>query len=324
MKEVRRLQGLVKKGIEDLDLKRQPQTLYEPVSYTLQLGGKRLRPVLVLLTAEMTGGRAEDALAPALGVELFHNFTLLHDDIMDAAPLRRGKLTVYQQYNTDTAILAGDVMMVRAQQLLMQVDDAILRPVLELFNQSAIEVCEGQQFDLNFETSVHVSISDYLEMIRLKTAVLLGTSMAIGALASGREPTPARSFGDVGEKLGMAFQLQDDILDSFGNPQKIGKQAGGDIIQNKKTYLLLKAMELATPAVQKELEKWLGPEEYKAEEKVKAVKDLFEQTGAYDAAVRLRDNYYQEAIEALHKLDVRPEPKSVFLRLAQSLLNREH
>ena len=256
MHSIEQLQHLVNKAIADTKYTEQPAELYEPISYLMQLGGKRMRPVLVLIATEMFDGNVLKALDAAIGIELFHNFTLMHDDIMDKAPLRRGKPTVHAKWNESAAILSGDVMFVEAYKLMIKVEDSILREVLAIFSDTASGVCQGQQADMNFEKRDEVSLAEYLEMIRQKTAVLLAGSMQIGALIGGAVPDQANLLYEFGENLGLAFQLQDDILDVYGNPEKFGKQVGGDILSNKKTFMLIKAKELATGNTKSEIEPW--------------------------------------------------------------------
>jgi len=245
MQQIVQLQNSINQYISNKTYGASPVELYEPINYIMSLGGKRLRPCLLLMACDMFGGDVEQALAPALAIEVFHNFTLMHDDIMDKAPLRRGKPTVHEKWNANTAILSGDVMMVESNKLIMQVKDNILRPVLDVFNDTAVGVCEGQQIDMNFETRQDVQIDEYINMIRLKTAVLVGGALKMGALVGGADDAEGTLLYNFGEQLGIAFQLQDDILDVYGDPKKFGKQVGGDIISNKKTYLLIKALELA-------------------------------------------------------------------------------
>lgn len=230
---------LVEAGLEAQNFDLQPAELYQPMAYILSLGGKRLRPALSLAACELFGGNATQALMPALGVEVFHNFSLVHDDIMDEADIRRGKATVHKKWNRDIAILSGDAMLVKAYQYIAQVDSHILAPVLACFSQTALEICEGQQHDMNFENREDVQEAEYIEMIRQKTAVLLGAALKIGALVGGASENSADSLYQFGINAGLAFQVQDDLLDAFGDPEKVGKKPGGDIIQDKKTLLMI-------------------------------------------------------------------------------------
>ena len=245
MKKLEDLQSIISEAVQKLDFPGYPAKLYEPISYILSLGGKRMRPALLLMACELFGGDVNKAISPALAIEVFHNFTLMHDDIMDNAPLRRGKTTVHERWNKNVAILSGDVMLIEGYKLMMQVEDRLLRPILDIFNTTAVGVCEGQQLDMEFETRDVVDINEYINMIRLKTAVVLGGALKIGALIGGAPAKDADLLSQFGVQLGVAFQLQDDILDVYGDPEKFGKQVGGDIISNKKTFLLIKALELA-------------------------------------------------------------------------------
>lgn len=312
---------MVDEQLKNLLPGREPSGLYEPINYTIALGGKRLRPALCMLAARTVGGDANKALHPALGIELFHNFTLLHDDIMDAAPLRRGEQTVYVKWNTNTAILSGDAMFVLAYEQIAQVEPAVLKEVLICFNKTALEVCEGQQLDLDFEILDSVSIGDYINMITLKTAVLLAASLKIGALAGGANADQAEHLYQFGLNLGIAFQLHDDILDVFGEPEKVGKQPGGDIIANKKTFLYLKSLELADTESREELIDWYSGPTYDVNEKVPKVKSLFEKAGVLPQAEAEKTRYYTIAIEHLNALD--SVDTSALKDFAEALMERE-
>lgn len=281
-----------------------------------------MRPVLVLLACEMAGGDSKTAIKPALGIELFHNFTLLHDDIMDQAPLRRGQPTVYKRDGINTAILSGDVMMVKAYQLIGAVPSAILPSVLEAFNRLAIEVCEGQQLDLEYEQESEVTIEAYLEMISLKTAALLAGSMEIGALLAGRSLSVAKQYHQIGWDLGLAFQLQDDLLDTYGEPSKFGKQVGGDIIQNKKTFLLLKTLELANTKQRTELDHWQSIQDDPGK-KVDSIKAIYDQLNIRQLTEQERDLHFNRAMEGLEGMRAMEQPKNVMVNLCRKLLNRD-
>ena len=306
-----------------LELELAPIELYEPISYTLLLGGKRMRPVLLIMACELFDAEIEKAIKPALGIEVFHNFTLLHDDIMDKAPLRRNQPTVHQRWNSDIAILSGDTMFVKSYQLMMQTPDTKLREVLEIFCKTAIEVCEGQQLDMNYETLTNVSIDDYLNMIRLKTAVLLAGSLQIGAIIGGATHSDAMHLYEFGKNIGIAFQLQDDILDVFGDAEKFGKQVGGDILSNKKTFLLLKAQELAKDATLLELETWLNKKEFTPEEKIEAVKNVYKKLNVKEIAENKMNEFHQKAMLHFEALAVDSIKKNNLLKFAESLLVRE-
>ncbi|MFT7589854.1 MAG: geranylgeranyl diphosphate synthase type II, partial [Limisphaerales bacterium] len=245
MQSLAAYQEMVKSAISTMNIPLAPSGLYDPVRYIITLGGKRIRPCLVLMAASVAGGNPKDAIGAAMGIELFHNFSLLHDDLMDDAPLRRGQATVHEKWNADTAILSGDVMLVQAWQQVCNSPSEVLADVLKIFGKTAVEVCEGQQFDMDFESRTDVKKSEYLEMIRLKTAVLLGCSLWIGARIGGASTSECDALYHFGMELGISFQLQDDLLDTYGDPKKFGKTTGGDIIQDKKTFLLINALELA-------------------------------------------------------------------------------
>ncbi len=301
-----------------------PVELYEPIEYIMGLGGKRLRPCLLLMACDLFGGDVAKAVQPALAIEVFHNFTLMHDDIMDKAPLRRGKQTVHERWNANIAILAGDVMMVEANKLIMQVPDGILRPVLDVFNETAVGVCEGQQIDMNFETLDRVAIDEYINMIRLKTAVLLGGTLKIGSIIGGATEKDASLLYSFGEQLGIAFQLQDDILDVYGDPDKFGKQVGGDILSNKKTYLLIKALELAEGETLAQLNHWLSVTDYNPAEKVEAIKAIYNQLGIRDKAEAEMNRYAEMALNNFEQISLPVERKIIIKEFADALLVREY
>ncbi|MDN3579785.1 polyprenyl synthetase family protein [Mucilaginibacter flavus] len=324
MKQLTELHALVSEAVDKLTFPSYPADLYEPISYILALGGKRLRPALLLMACDLFGGDVESAIEPAMAIEVFHNFTLMHDDIMDKAPLRRGKVTVHEKWNANVAILSGDAMMVEANKLMMMVDDAILRPVMNVFNETAIGVCEGQQIDMSFEQLTNVEIEEYINMIRLKTAVLLGGTLKIGSIIGGASANDAQLLYDFGVNLGIAFQLQDDILDVYGDPEKFGKQVGGDIISNKKTYLLIKALELAKGDQAATLNNWLTVEQFDATEKVTAVTAIYNQLDIRQYAEEAMQSYAEMAFNALDKINL-PEDRRQYLRqFADNLLVREY
>src|SRR3569833_1386400 len=295
MTSLKDLQEKINKGVNQLQFPLYPAELYEPIKYILSLGGKRMRPAIVLMACDLFGGDPDKAVAPALAIEVFHNFTLMHDDIMDNAPLRRGKTTVHEKWNKNVGILSGDVMLIEGYKLMMNVDEHLLRPILNIFNETAVGVCEGQQLDMEFETRNDVSIEEYITMIRLKTAVVLGGALKIGALVGGASEKDAVLLHVFGEQLGIAFQLQDDILDVYGDPEKFGKQIGGDIISNKKTYLLLKSLELANSLQSNELQNWLGAKQFNAIEKVQAVTALYNNLDVRQLAEQAMESYADKA-----------------------------
>src|SRR6187397_3291900 len=295
-----------------------PQSLYEPATYFLGIGGKRIRPVMCLMANELFAEISNDAYHAATAVELFHNFTLIHDDIMDKAPLRRGKQTVHTKYNDSTALLAGDVMLVRAYEYLNKISSAYLSKVLSLFNRTAIEVCEGQQMDMDYESQTNVSMNDYLRMIELKTSVALAASLKIGALLGGGGERNQNLLYEFGKKLGIAFQVQDDYLDAFGDGTKTGKQVGGDILANKKTFLLIHAMESASH--KKELEQLIKTNPDNKIEKVLAV---YKDCKADEWALQLKNKYFDEALTHLEDIAVLTKRKEPLRELALFLVQRD-
>ncbi len=298
--------------------------LYSPVKYILSLGGKRMRPVLTLMGTDMFDGDLKDSYSSALGIEVFHNFTLLHDDIMDNAPLRRGNQTVHEKWDVNAAILSGDVMFVQAFTLVTSCKTEYLRAVIDLFNVTAIEVCEGQQLDMEFETREDVTLEEYLEMIKLKTSVLVGCALELGAVLANAPKEDSRRLYEFGLNLGMAFQIMDDLLDVFGDAEVFGKQVGGDIITNKKTYLLLKALEEANESQEVELRKWMTNSTDNTAEKVQAVTAIFEDLHVKEAANQLMEQYYERAITALNEINVADEKKAYFKGFADQLMKRNH
>ena len=301
-----------------------PRALYEPCDYVLALGGKRLRPALLLMGYELFRDDVDRALAPAWAVELFHNFTLMHDDIMDAAPLRRGQPTVHTRWNTTTGILSGDVMLIYTYRFLAAFDDAGALPdLIRTFNRVATEVCEGQQLDIDFETRADVSLPEYIRMIELKTAVLLGGALEMGARCAGAGRSDAECLYAFGRLAGIAFQIQDDLLDTYGDPAKFGKQVGGDILQNKKTFLVLKALETASAADRDALRHWMqtGPDE---PGKVEAVRALFDRNGI-PALVAAEQRWFQtEAFRQLDRVGVPDARKAAIRGVVEELFVREH
>ena len=324
MKDLKELQMLVNEAVNTLPIPGYPAALYEPISYILTLGGKRMRPALLLLACDLFGGDVDSAICPALAIEVFHNFTLMHDDIMDNAPLRRGKITVHERWNKNVGILSGDVMLVHAYQLMMQVKEHLLRTVLDIFNETAVGVCEGQQVDMEFEQRHNVSIDEYLTMIRLKTAVLLGGALKIGALIGGADIKDAELIYSFGENLGIAFQLQDDILDVYGDPEKFGKQVGGDIISNKKTFLLIKALELANEIQLNELTNWINLKQFDHTEKVEAITTIYSKLNIRDYSESAMQTYAGKAFEALDAINLAENHKQYLRDFADGLLVREN
>lgn len=301
----------------------QPTELYEPIRYLMAMGGKRLRPVLTLLGASLYTDDWQRAIHPAMAVEVFHNFTLMHDDIMDSAPLRRGQPTVHVKWNENVGILSGDVMLVQAYELLLAVDDDLLKPVLRRFNRTAAQVCEGQQWDMNFESRSNVTEAEYLEMIRLKTAVLLGFALELGAMAARAPVANCDLLRRIGECIGLGFQLTDDYLDVYGEPGKFGKLVGGDILANKKTFLLIEALEKASGPTRTELLRWLDAVDYNPVEKVESVTALYDQLGVGQATATLMNNYFDQAFFLLDQLPAETQRKAVLQQFAEQLISRE-
>jgi len=299
-----------------------PKNLYEPLTYFLALGGKRIRPLLTLIAADFFNKDFTNGLPAATAIEFFHNFSLIHDDIMDNAPLRRNKQTVHEKWNRNVAILSGDVIMVKAYQELAKSEKETAIQLQTIFSKMAVEVCEGQQLDMDFETENNVSINQYIEMIRLKTAVLLGCSLEMGAICVKASQKDCTLIYQAGEKLGIAFQLTDDYLDVFGNPEQVGKQVGGDIISNKKTWLLLKAFELADTEQKNNLQNWVDKKEFNTDEKVNAVKEIFTKLSVETFLKNEIDRYYKEAIELLKSTSASEEKINVFALFAKKLMQR--
>ncbi|HQF29357.1 MAG TPA: polyprenyl synthetase family protein [Bacteroidia bacterium] len=318
-----RLQELVLDGIQQLSFPNEPAALYDPLRYILSLGGKRMRPVLTLMGCDAFGGDVNAALPAALGVEVFHNFTLMHDDIMDNAPLRRSKPTVHTKWNSNIAILSGDAMFVESCRLVMQSPDAAVRQVMDVFTKTALEVCEGQQYDMDFESMSQVSIDQYIDMIRLKTAVLLGGSLKMGAIIAGANESDANHLYDFGVNLGVAFQLQDDILDVFGDADKFGKQVGGDILSNKKTFLLLTALNTAQGSTKDSLLQWIKSSD-QPQEKVIAVTEIYNSLNVRDVAEKKMNELYDVALSHLDSIPVDDANKQPLKDLAASLMVRQN
>ncbi len=298
----------------------EPQELYEPVNYILSLGGKRLRPLLALMGYELFDEDISKALPIAAAVEIFHNFTLLHDDIMDQAPLRRGKPTVHAKYGTNTGILSGDVMVIFAYEFLNKIPHPKL---LSIFNKMAIEVCEGQQYDMNFETRNDVTISEYIRMIELKTSVLIAAAFQMGALAGGATEEVAQHLYEFGRNVGIAFQIQDDILDTFGDPEKFGKKVGGDIVQNKKTYLVLKSYELGNPEQTDALHQLMNTPTTDEALKITNVKNIYNQLKIRELAEKVMDDYLNIAFKNIDDTPLSIEKKNYLKTWANELMMRE-
>ena len=312
----------INQAIEQLNWKREPYGLYEPIEYTLSTGGKRLRPQLALLGSRLFGGKDEDVLPAALALEVFHNFTLLHDDVMDKAAVRRGRPTVHVRWDDNTAILSGDQMLIEAYKLLSDIKDDKLPKVLRLFNEMATGICEGQQYDMEFEQREDVSIDEYINMIRLKTSVLLGYALQIGAYIAGASDKEQEDIYEAGVNLGIAFQIQDDLLDIYGNPDTFGKATGGDILCGKKTYMLLSAMNKADNETRKTLKELITNNTIGAEEKIKRVKDIYDLLNTREEAEKAINSYTRKAKDTLSRLP-QNEAATALLNLADRLATRQ-
>lgn len=311
---------LVEQEIASIELPQSPSNLYDPLRYFMTLGGKRMRPILTLMGAELFGTNRAEAIHAAVAVEVFHNFTLIHDDIMDEAPLRRNKETVHVKWNQNIAILSGDVLFVKAYQLLAMQQGAHLPALLEIFNKTAIEVCEGQQMDMDFESRNDVSIPEYVEMIRLKTSVLLGCALEMGAIIANASKEDRHLLYEFGQHIGIAFQIQDDILDLYADPDKFGKQVGGDVISNKKTLLNLKAMELANTDQKSQLERLSTEQD--AVLKVAHTKKIYSEIGAKESCEAEMQEHYTFAMNALSQIQLSEENKKPLVALADYLMVR--
>lgn len=318
MISISELSEFINKHIERLHYPQNPATLYAPIKYTLAAGGKRLRPTLLLSVVSSLGGNVEKALPQALGLEMFHNFTLLHDDVMDNADVRRGRPTVHCKWNENTAILSGDAMLTKATQLICDCDAKHLKQVVELFNRTAMEVYEGQQYDMDFESRNDVTVDEYIEMIKLKTSVLLACACKMGAILANADSETANEFYDYGLKLGLGFQLQDDYLDTYGDPLIFGKQIGGDILNNKKTWLQIMACNEDTSGVMQRALRG----DFEDQQKIDAVRGVYNSLNLNDRITELVSSYGEQAIAVLNKLDITAEARSYFTSLANKLANR--
>lgn len=302
---------------------KQPASLYEPIRYLMALGGKRLRPLLTLLAYALFNKDPREILKYAVAVEAFHNFTLMHDDIMDKAPLRRGKPTVHKKWNMSTAILSGDVMLVKVYDMLLDIKEEQLKRIFRAFNKCASEVCEGQQWDMEFETQANVTEAQYLNMIKLKTAVLLGFSLELGAILAGASQDDCILLREFGTNIGVGFQLKDDLLDAYADSKKFGKQVGGDIIANKKTFLLIKSLELADHKRRSELQRWLLLRKFNKKDKVKAIKDIYDALSIPQLTEKKIDGYFKKGFSNLDRVNCPPETKSLLHGYTRQLIGRE-
>lgn len=322
MHSISQYQEFVSNHFNTLVVEKDPKNLYEPIQYILALGGKRMRPVLTLMAAEIFDCDYKKALNAATAVEVFHNFSLIHDDIMDDAPLRRGKVTVHEKWDINTGILSGDAMLILAYKHFENYDAPIFRDLAKLFSKTALEVCEGQQYDVDFETRDDVTIPEYLKMIEYKTAVLVGAAMKMGAIVAETSQENADLIYDFGLNLGIAFQLQDDYLDAFGNPETFGKQIGGDIIENKKTYLYLKALEFGNKEDKDQLMHLFSIQPEENLDKIATVKAIFNESGSSKSTQEAIKEYTQKAFETLNKMNISEEKKQILYVFGEKLMNR--
>ena len=309
--------------VSELQFTRSPKGLYDPVKYVLSLGGKRIRPVLMLMAYNLYKENVEQVYDPATGIEIYHNYTLLHDDLMDRADVRRGKPTVHKVWDDNTAILSGDAMLVLAYQYMAACPTEYLKEVMSIFSLTALEICEGQQLDMEFESRNDVAEDEYIEMIRLKTAVLLAASLKIGAILAGASAVDAENLYNFGMQIGVAFQLQDDLLDVYGDPEVFGKKIGGDILCNKKTYMLIKALERANGEQLEELNRWLNAENCQPAEKIAAVTEIYNQLTIRSVCENKMREYYTLAMESLEAVAVAEEKKKELKNLVKLLMYRE-
>jgi len=300
-----------------------PQNLYAPVQYILSLKGKKVRPVLTLLSCNLYKENISEAISPALALEIFHNFTLMHDDLMDKAEVRRGKPVVYKVWDENTAILSGDAMLIMSYQYIADLSSDKLKPVLDLFSKTAMEICIGQQYDMDFEKRLDVSVDEYLEMIRLKTAVLLGAALKTGAIIGDAVPPDAEKLYDFGMNIGLAFQIKDDLLDVYGDPDVFGKQTGGDILCNKKTFLLINALNLSAGIDKEILLQQLTSDHIDSKTKIETVTGIYNQLNLKAIAENKMNEFYQKALNSLHSVQVDDLKKTILVDFAKDLMNRE-
>ena len=323
MHSINQYQEFIADYLESQYETKEPKNLYDPIHYILGLGGKRMRPVLTLMSAEVFDADYKKALPAALAVEVFHNFSLIHDDIMDDAPLRRGNVTVHEKWDINTGILSGDAMLILAYQYFEKYEPAIFRELAKLFSKTALEVCEGQQWDVDFETRTDVSIPEYLKMIQYKTAVLVAAAMKMGAIIAETSQENANLIYDFGLNLGLAFQLQDDYLDAFGNPETFGKQVGGDIIENKKTYLYLKALEFASRDQAQQLVDLFAIQPEDSSDKIAAVKEIFVASGAAQETKNAIQDFTFKAFDTLQNISIDNDKKEMLRTFGENLMGRK-
>ncbi len=320
---IRHYQDLFLTRFDALKFLKKPEELYEPIDYALAAGGKRLRPVLTVMICDFYGQNADDAINPAIAIEIFHNFTLVHDDIMDDAPIRRGRASVYHKYGSNKAILAGDTMFAKAYEFVTMTREDKLPQVLRVFTKTAMEVCEGQQLDMNFESLSHVTLDEYLEMILLKTAVLMGASLQIGAILGNASESQCEAIYRFGENTGMVFQLQDDLLDTYGDEKTFGKRIGGDILDCKKTFLYIKALELLPESEKEEFISLYAGKNMPDSLKINRVREYFNKAGVIEECKSLMNHHHQLALESLDVAGLSADHAAVLREFAESLLVRD-
>lgn len=324
MHSISELQQVIIQHLNNRQVPQEPSNLYQPIAYFLGIGGKRLRPVLTLMSCDLFDVDIEKGIPAALAIEVFHNFTLMHDDIMDKAPLRRGRQTVHEKWNVNTAILSGDAMLIKAYDLLSRCPAQSLSKLMIAFNKMAFEVCEGQQYDMDYESYSNVSEDDYIQMIRLKTSVLLGTAFQFGAILGQCSEQDLINSYEFGVNLGIAFQLQDDILDVYGDPEKFGKQVGGDILENKKTILAINASKVADDREKEILDRWINDKQPDTNRKIKEVTEVFTKLGVKEITKNVMHQFAQKAFNALDNINVAKERKKIVNEFANDLLIREY
>ncbi len=310
-------------AIRGLSYEKEPKSLFNPIEYILSLGGKRLRPILAYMATNLFSDNIDRTTDPAIGIEIFHNFSLLHDDLMDNASIRRGEPTVHTKWNANTAVLSGDAMLIDAYRYITKVPTDILSSILDVFTTTAMQVCEGQQYDMDFEKRLNVKESEYIEMIRLKTAVLLAASLKIGAILGNASEEDANSLYEFGINIGLAFQLKDDLLDVYGNPIDFGKNIGGDILSNKKTFLLIKALENSKAQTSTTLNEWIAAEHFDPEAKINAVKEIYDLLKLETLTEKFIQKYYLAAMKCLAEVNVADDRKKELLVYTNNLMNRE-
>lgn len=317
------LENKINLAIAELNFRKEPDSLFAPIKYILSLGGKRLRPILAYMATNLFTDDIEQTTSAAIAIEMFHNFSLLHDDLMDNASLRRGQPTVHLKWNANTAVLSGDVMLIDAYNYIVKVPEDVLPDILAVFTTTAMQVCEGQQYDLDFEQHLDVKESEYIEMIRLKTAVLLAASLKIGALLGGASKEDVERLYDFGINIGLAFQLKDDLLDVYGDTQSFGKEIGGDILSNKKTFLLIKALENSNEENNATLQKWLSAENFDTDAKINAIKKIYDGLNLDSITDKLIQKYYLAGLNCLSEVNVSEDRKRELLIYTNNLMNRK-